>query len=205
MKHSPAYKNLALLAVFLFFAADIASAQQQDWNAKSAKTWVKDRVWANGLKLKLNSSTNNIEFAKQYAANKALWDKAFEFLRDRNLDLLPPGKYPIDGDNVFASVTEGPSKEFEQSAWESHQNYIDLQYVISGKEKIGVAPVQSLTVTQPYDAAKDGANYSGDGKYYTATPDEFFLFFPGDGHRPNIKVGGYDKVKKLVIKIRVAK
>ncbi|AYL94184.1 YhcH/YjgK/YiaL family protein [Mucilaginibacter celer] len=204
MKHLSACKNIALVALFLLIT-EIASAQQQEITAKSAKAWVKERVWANGLKLKLNSSTNNVEFAKQYAANKPLWDKAFEFLRDRNLDLMPPGKYPIDGDNVYASVTEGPSKEFDQSAWESHQNYIDLQYVINGKEKIGVAPIESLTVTKPYDAAKDGANYSGEGKYFTATPDEFFLFFPSDGHRPNIKVDGYDKVKKLVIKIRVAK
>jgi YhcH/YjgK/YiaL family protein len=204
MKHLSAYKNIALLTVFLLVAV-IANAQQQELTAKSAKTWVKSRIWANGLKLKLNSSTNNLEFAKQYAANKAIWDKAFEFLRERNLDQIAPGKYPIDGDNVYASVTEGPSKEFEQSAWESHQNYIDLQYVIKGKEKIGVAPLNSLTVTKPYDPAKDGANYSGNGKYYIATPDEFFLFFPSDGHRPNIKVDGYDKVKKLVIKIKVAK
>lgn len=204
MKQLSAYKHVALIAIFLF-SAGLASAQQQTWTAKNAKAWVKGKVWANGLKLKLSPSTNNIEFAKQYAANKAIWDKAFEFLRERNLNEIAPGKYPIDGDNVFASVTEGPSKEFDQSAWESHQNYIDLQYVISGKEKIGVAPIESLTVTKPYDAAKDGANYSGDGKYYVATPDEFFLFFPADGHRPNIKVDGYDKVKKLVIKIRVTK
>lgn len=204
MKHPSAYKYVALLVVFLL-SAGLASAQQQEITAKSAKTWVKKREWANGLKIKLNSSTNNVEFAKQYAANKAVWDKAFEFLRERDLNQIAPGKYPIDGDNVYASVTEGPSKEFDQSAWESHQNYIDLQYVINGKEKIGVAPIESLTVTKPYDPAKDGANYSGEGKYYIATPSEFFLFFPSDGHRPNIKVDGYDKVKKLVVKIKVAK
>jgi biofilm protein TabA len=204
MKHSSTYKYTAVLAVLLIVTGQ-ASAQEQNWTAKSAKTWVNGRVWANGLKLKLNLSTNNIEFAKQYAANKAIWDKAFEFLRERDLNQIAPGKYSIDGDNIYASITEDPSKEYDQSAWESHQNYIDLQYVISGKEKIGVAPIESLTVTKPYDATKDGAKYSGEGKYYTATPDEFFLFFPSDGHRPNIKIDGYDKVKKLVIKIRVAK
>jgi biofilm protein TabA len=76
--------------------------------------------------------------------------------------------------------------------------------VIKGEEKIGVAPIGSATVIKPYDAAKDIANYTVEGKYYTASPDEFFLFFPGDAHRPNIKVTGYDtvKIKKLVIKIR---
>ncbi|QEM08842.1 YhcH/YjgK/YiaL family protein [Mucilaginibacter rubeus] len=204
MKHLTTYKYIMLLILFSLTAAG-ASAQQQDITAKSAKTWVKSRVWANGLKLKLNSSTNDVEFAKQYAANKAAWDKAFEFLRERNLETIEPGKYTIDGDNVYAMITEGPSKEPEQAAWESHQNYIDVQYVIKGKEKIGVAAIESLTVTKPYDAEKDFANYSGEGKYYTATPEEFFLFFPSDGHRPNMKVNGYDKVKKLVIKVREIK
>ena len=65
-----------------------------------------------------------------------------------------------------------------------------------------LAPVASATVIKPYDAGRDAANYNAEGKFYIASPGEFFLFFPGDAHRPNIKVDGYDTVKKLVIKIR---
>jgi beta-galactosidase beta subunit len=36
-------------------------------------------------------------------------------------------------------------------------------------------------------------------------PGTFFLFFPTDAHRPGIKVEGNDVVKKLVIKIHLAK
>ena len=50
--------------------------------------------------------------------------------------------------------------------------------------------------------AKDAANYTAKGKYYAATPQNFFLFFPDDVHRPDIRVKGYDTLKKLVIKIR---
>lgn len=174
------------------------------WTVKNAKKWVKTREWSGGLQLKVNSKADNVEFARQYHANKALWDKAFAFMRDNKLEDLAPGKYPIDGDNVYASVTNAPSKEFDKSAWESHRRYIDLQYVITGKEKIGVAPLSEATVTKPYNEAKDGANYNAEGKYYIVTPTEFFLFFPNDVHRPNIKVDGYDTVKKLVIKIRVS-
>ncbi|MEO6849988.1 MAG: YhcH/YjgK/YiaL family protein [Mucilaginibacter sp.] len=185
-----------------------ASAQQTNtkmWTSKTARKWVKSRVWSNGLSLKLHPSADNIEFAEQYDKNKAYWDEAFKFLNDKKADSLAPGKYPIDGDNVYAIITEGPSKDFDKSAWESHRNYIDLQYVVKGKEKIGVVPIASATVIKPYDEAKDLANYSGEGKYYLASPDEFFLFFPGDAHRPGIKVEGYEVVKKLVIKIRYTK
>lgn len=135
-------------------------------------------------------------------ANKVWWDKAFAFLNDPKTDTLKPGKYIIDGDNVFAMITEGPTKQIDSVRWESHRNYIDLHYVIRGKEQIGAAPVSSATVTKPYDASHDAANYSVDGKYYPASPGEFFLFFPSDAHRPGIKAGGIDTDKKLVIKIR---
>jgi biofilm protein TabA len=172
------------------------------WNEKNAAQWLRKNEWKNGLDLKVHPSLNKISFAQQYHKNKAEWDKMFAFLRDSNLITLKPGKYLIDSDNVYAIITEAPSKTFDQSAWESHRKYIDLQYVIAGKEKIGLVQISSATVTKPYDESKDFANYSAEGKYYVAKPGTFFLFFPEDVHRPNIEVKGYDVVKKLVIKIR---
>jgi YhcH/YjgK/YiaL family protein len=174
---------------------------QNTWTKQSAAKWLRKNEWKNGITLKVHSSLNKIIFAQQYHKNKADWDKTFAFLRDSNLVSLKPGKYVIDGDNVYAIITEAPSKEFDQSAWESHKKYIDLQYVITGKEKIGLVQLSDVTVTKAYDEKKDYANYSADGKYYVAGPGTFFLFFPNDVHRPNIKVRGYDVVKKLIIKI----
>ena len=184
----------------LVFPARTSFAQQ--WTSPSAKKWAEDREWANGSTVKLTPSVNYVEFAKQYHANKAAWDKAFAFLTNPKLDTLKPGKYVIDGDNVYAMISDGPTKDFDKSAWESHKNYIDLHYVISGTEKIGAAPVASAKVTVPYDAAKDIANYTAEGKFYEAVPGEFFLFFPSDAHRPGIKNGNIDHDKKLVIKIK---
>lgn len=118
------------------------------------------------------------------------------------LTKLAPGKYPIDGDNVYASVTYDPTKDFDKSRWESHKKYTDLQYVISGEEKIGMKPADKLTVTQPYDEEKDIAHYSGPGKIYLAKPRTFFLFFPGTAHRPNITMNGNKPDQKIVIKIK---
>ena len=131
-----------------------------------------------------------------------MWDKAFAFLKEHDLDQLAPGKYPIDGDEVYAMVTENPTKDMDQTNWESHRKYVDLQYVIRGKEKIGVAPVAKATVTREYDDAKDLANYKSEGKFYVARPGTFFLFFPQNAHRPNVKVDGSEKDKKIVVKIR---
>lgn len=173
-------------------------------SSKAVAGWFNKGDWKQGLKIKPHPSVNQAAFYEQYLANKTIWDKSFEFIRTHNLDSLAPGKYPIDGDNAYASITLAPSRTPDKANWESHNNYIDLQYVIKGKEQIAVAPVSLATVTKPYDAAKDVANYTADGKYYLAEPGTFFLFFPQDAHRPNMLVDGYETVKKIVIKIKVA-
>jgi biofilm protein TabA len=203
-------KNYKCVLVFAFsvllFVACRGPRVSKDgtWTKKAATKWVAQNSWRHGFTTNLAEGTDAVAFTTQYNMNPALWDKAFAFLNNTNLDTLSPGKYPIQGDDLFASVTISPTKEFDKTNWESHKKYIDLQYVISGKEKIGVAPLSSATVTKPYDEAKDVANYSADGIFHLAEPTVFFLFFPTDVHRPNVKVEGIDSDKKIVLKIRVA-
>jgi biofilm protein TabA len=193
----------ALFSLIIVTCTTNAFGQDTVWTQAKAEKWLKSNQWKNGLKLKPHASIDKVAFAEQYHKNKAEWDKAFAFMRDSDLTHLKPGKYTIDGADVYATITEGPEKTFEQSAWESHRKYIDLHYVVTGKEKMGKAAVTGATVTQAYDDKADIAHYTADGQFYIGDPSEFFLFFPSDAHRPGIHVDGYDMVKKLVIKIRV--
>ena len=204
MKKLSIIKIAPLFFIFLSLALLATAQATKPGTKKNAAKWMKSNEWKNGLALKVHPSVNGVAFEDQYHKNKAEWDKAFSFMRDQDLSALKPDKYVIDGDNVYAMITEAPSKTFEQSDWESHRKYIDIQYVIKGEEKIGVVPLAKATVSKPYDETKDYANYTAEGEYYTAKPGTFFLFFPDDVHRPNIKIEGYEVVKKLVIKIRVA-
>jgi len=206
MRNSHFTRGFFLMIAFsITFQVGFSQASSgTEWTNKTAAKWFKSKEWGKGLALSAHGSVDKVEFAKQYHKNTAVWDKAFTFLKEQKLDGLAPGKYPIDGDNVYATVTEAPLKEFEKSNWESHRKYIDLQYVIKGKEKIGVAQAAKATVTKPYDEKTDLVNYTADGKFYVAQPGYFFLFFPQNAHRPSIKVPGFDVDKKLVIKIRVA-
>ncbi len=182
----------------------VAQTTSKEWTKHQIKKWFKKKEWLEGLPLQPHKSINKKEFARQYDLNKNYWDKAFAFLKEHDLQTLAAGRYSVDGENVFAIVTENPTKNYDSTKWESHLKYIDLHSVISGEEKIGVSPTTKLTVTMPYDAAKDLINYSGNGKFYTAVPGTFFLFFPLDGHRPNITTGGNKADKKIVIKIKYA-
>jgi len=169
---------------------------------QQVKEWYQKKEWLSGLQWQPHESVNKAVFARQYQVNKTYWDKAFAFLKDNDLQTKAVGRYAIDGDNVYAMITENPTKDMDSTKWESHRNYIDLQSVIKGEEKIGVADMTKLTATMPYDASKDVENYSGDGKFYSALPGTFFLFFPCDAHRPNITTNGNKPDKKIVIKIR---
>jgi len=196
--------NSTLSAVILIVSCLTAQPHPAEtWTKQRAKTWFEGRKWLKGLTLQPHKSVNQVEFARQYHLHPAWWDSAFAFLRRRDLESLPNGKYPIDGGDVFASVTEDSTKNFRNTRWESHRKYADIQYVISGEERIGVCPVAKATVTQAYSQKQDVAHYAAKGKQYLARPGTFFIFLPTEAHRPNIAPGGNRVDKKIVIKVRV--
>jgi biofilm protein TabA len=197
----------SLFMILFLFSASMNTAAQtatKEWTKHQTKKWFTKKEWLGGLQLQPHKTVNEQEFARQYKVNKIYWDEAFAFLKEHDLQSLAIGRNPVDSDNVFAIITQNPTKDYDSTQWESHRKYIDLHYVISGEEKIGVYPITKLMVTRPYDASKDVANYSGTGKIYSAVPGTFFLFFPSDGHRPGITPGGKKEDKKIVIKIRYA-
>jgi biofilm protein TabA len=200
-------KKFFLLVSLLFFVSILhlyAQTSANDWSPHKTKKWFKKKEWLNGLDIKPHSSIDKSAFAKQYHLNQSAWEKAFAYLKNTDLKTLSNGRHVIDGDNVFAIVTEAPTKDYDKTAFESHRKYIDLQYVITGEEKMAKAPVTSVTVSKPYDETTDLANYTGEGKIYTVPAGTFMLFFPTEAHRPNITPGGNKVVKKIVIKVRVA-
>jgi dihydroorotase len=168
--------------------------------------WYNTIPSGNELKLTPNKSINQEEFFRQYRKNKTWWDEAFTFLKTKDLAQLKPGVYVIDSGNVIATVSQGPTKKMEDVKWEAHRNFNDLQYIIKGKARMGVAPSADIraTLIVPYTNATDNMNFTNDGgEYFDADPSTFFIFSPQEMHRPAIKVPGNDVVKKIVIKVRV--
>jgi len=172
---------------------------------KKAEQWYSKMEWLNGLPAKPADPINKEEFAKQYHANKAGWDKAFAFLKNTDFTRLRPGKYPIDDENVFATISEGPPRELSHLKWEAHLNYIDIHFVVKGKEKIGIIPVEHVRshVVEEYSSTKDIAFYATtDGKFYVAEPGTFYIITTKEAHNPGNKAEGYDGVKKVVVKVK---
>ncbi|MDP4290743.1 MAG: YhcH/YjgK/YiaL family protein [Bacteroidota bacterium] len=165
--------------------------------------WFKAKPWFKNVKLTPSPSINLDELKKYYAIHPDFWEKAFEYFKNTDILNLAPGKYPIDGENVFAAVSEYNTQEPAERKWESHKKYIDVQIVLSGKELMGKAPYAEATPDIPYSEEKDiEFRKVSNGKDYLAQPGMFFIFFPSESHRPNQKAGEIVKVKKVVFKIK---
>ena len=166
--------------------------------------WFADGQWAEGVSIAVHDSVNIDEFYRQYHAKPELWKTVFEFMK-QDLSSMEVGKYALVGDQAYATISEYETKEPENARWEAHKKYIDLQYVISGEEKMGILPLSQAKNAMAYNEQKDLIFYGdNDGDLHLATSEAFFLFFPNDVHRPCMKVDESAPVRKLVAKIAVA-
>jgi YhcH/YjgK/YiaL family protein len=129
--------------------------------------------------------------------------KSFEYIKTTDLKNLPTGKYPIDGDNIFALVSEYKTKPESEGKLEAHKKYIDVQYVIEGEELMGYAPLGGQKILDPYKEENDIIFFTGDKSFTKVSEGMFAIFFPEDVHMPGIMTEESLPVKKLVIKCLV--
>jgi YhcH/YjgK/YiaL family protein len=175
------------------------------WSRAKTDKWFENGAWRNGWPVKPDRSINRAYFAKAYYQNKDRWNRAFSFLKSNDLATLELKRYDLDGDNLYAMVSAYMTKNPEDAKFEAHRQYIDIQYVVSGSEWIGIAPRASQdSILQQYDATKDIELLSlKQGMTVRAAQDRFFIFFPDDAHMPGLKAEANAPVRKVVVKIRI--
>ncbi len=147
---------------------------------------------------------DKIENYKKYLGVNSGLKEGFEFLLNNNLAELAEGKHQIDGDRIFASVSTYQTKEHNESFPEKHEKYLDIQFVISGKEMMGYAKATSdMPVKIPYSKENDIAFFDYQTTKIPFENGDFFILFPEDLHQPALKFKESATVKKIVVKILV--
>jgi len=144
---------------------------------------------------------DKIENANLYKSINARIAKALAYIQSTNFSNLAPGKYEIEGDTIFAIISEYVTKDETNELLESHRKYIDVQYMAEGFENIGVTTFIDQQAVKSYDKENDYMLYN---EPYTLTllkQGMFAIFFPDDIHMPGISAGNMAKVKKVVIKV----
>jgi biofilm protein TabA len=122
-----------------------------------------------------------------------------------DLDAIPVGKTPIDGDRIYASVNEYQTEPVQDRRPEKHFRYIDIQIVAAGRERIGFTDVENVSdLTEDCRETKDVVFFGRTAKenFIRLEKGDFVIFFPWEVHRPNCF---YDTkaehVKKIVVKV----
>lgn len=147
---------------------------------------------------------DTLQNAALYYGLGAKFVKAFDYLQQTDFTKVEKGKYEIDGKAIFAIVNEYDTIATDGEQMESHRQYIDIQYIVSGEELIGHDFLQTKTPSKAYEEENDFMLFADTPVFFSKLQQGMFaVFFPGDLHMPNIKVKDPLPVKKVVIKISV--
>ena len=130
--------------------------------------------------------------------------EAIAFIEKLNFADYEKGKHIVNEDFFFL-IQEYVAKEPKAARFETHNNYVDIQYIIEGVEGMEVAPKETMEVSIPYNPEKDVEFYvSKEGCCkMVLTAKGYAVFYPADAHKPCIRVGEPVTVKKIVGKVRV--
>ena len=140
-----------------------------------------------------------------YEENNPDFTLAFDFIQRVMREGAALGRYELDGSRVFAMVRDYEGKESGKT-FEGHKNYLDIQFILSGKEYMEAAAPTACAVETEYDPQKDIAFYTCHGNRVTMTlgAGEFALFYPEDLHMPGLRTAEGGTIRKIVVKIRLS-
>lgn len=144
---------------------------------------------------------DRIENAATYYRLSSRIETALRFLQRNDLQTLPLGRMELDGDRLFALVQEYPTKRPEETFWETHRKYIDVQYIVSGAEAMGYAPKQSMTLKTDYNPERDIFVWTGQGTQLVLSAGTFVIFHPHDAHMGGLIIDEPRQVRKVVLKL----
>ena len=151
----------------------------------------------------LVDSIYNIE---KYEGLKINAGKIKEFIEKAEELNLQDGRYEIQGEDLFALVQTYETNLESQCRFETHNKYVDIQYIRKGKEIMNYKLKDKLIVSEDLSATKDVIFYENPKDYTSVLVEEgsFALFLTDDGHMPGVMYGEKETVKKIVFKIRLA-
>lgn len=128
---------------------------------------------------------------------------ALRYIETTDFSALSNGEYEIDGRNVFVRVNTYVTEPREQKKPESHNAYIDVQFLGSGSETIWYMPKDAKHIVSVDRSAEDLLFYAAaeEKDCVNLTAGDFAIFFPWELHRPGCSQRQPEKVQKIVVKV----
>ena len=145
---------------------------------------------------------DKVENLEKYASINPLFPKVVEFLKANDLNKMEPGKYEIEGKDLFVNIQMAKGKTPAEAVIETHNKMIDIQIPLSDAETFGYTQRDQLPDAE-YNEEKDITKIPdlAADSYLTCMPGMMAIFFPQDGHAPCI--AGVPEIKKAIFKVSV--
>ncbi len=144
-----------------------------------------------------------LESVSKYAP--ALLMRGLKHLAETDFMSKEPGKYELEGTDLFVQVIETTTKELENAKPETHKKYIDIQFLVQGEERIGFGSLSDKNkVTEELLEERDILFFDNIEceSFINMKPGNFAVFFPDDMHRPACKVNEPMNIRKVVVKVK---
>lgn len=128
--------------------------------------------------------------------------RAFELIGSTDWTAVEPGIHELDGRDICVNVMDVDLKRKPDAKLEVHNEYIDIQVLISGREEsFGWSERRNLRrPLAEFDAGNDIQLFDDEPQtYYTVRPGQFTMLLPEDGHAPMV---GEGHIRKIIVKVR---
>ena len=86
---------------------------------------------------------------------------------------------------------------------EAHRKYLDIQYIVKGKEVVGWADLADCAIQGEFNEEKDIGKYTGPFEYFTINEGVCYVAFPEDAHMPGRHLEVPNDFVKVVVKLKV--
>lgn len=127
---------------------------------------------------------------------------ALVFLAETDFTKTDLGRYELDGDNIFYMV-QNYDTDPEKTICEAHKKYIDIQFMVSGEEIIGVAQFNCRKTETEAKPENDVWFYECKTEPLTLFENSFMVLYPNDLHCPGVAVEKPVNCRKVVVKVKV--
>ena len=112
-----------------------------------------------------------------------------------------PGKTAVSGEINRKTGVELHDKAPDLA--EAHRKYLDIQYIVKGKEVMGWADLADCQLVGEFNETKDVGKYSGNFEYMTINEGVCYVAFPEDAHMPGRHLDVPNDFVKVVVKLKV--
>ncbi|HEB1833239.1 YhcH/YjgK/YiaL family protein [Escherichia coli] len=115
-----------------------------------------------------------------------------------------PGRYELQGDNIFMNVMTFNTQSPVEKKAELHEQYIDIQLLLNGEERILFGTACTARQCEEFHHEDDYQLCSAieNEQAIILKPGMFAVFMPGEPHKPGCVVGEPDEIKKVVVKVK---